>query len=94
MNILKVINPQGMIGQLVLIALIIVSSFLFGMYKGTKECPAVSTTEIHIDPKIKSKKGSTAVMNLGLNNESQDCEQWFIERLGTLSMREIRELKK
>jgi len=86
-GLLKIFTPQSIIGKLGLWT----AFFMAGMYFGAKLVdPCPPTTSIQIDQKNKVKKGSTMNSNL----TGVVSEQDFIERLRSLSMKEIKTLRK
>ena len=86
MKLLSILNPQKWLGQIVLLASVISSSFFYGMYIGTKNC--APTTQINND--IKNKKGTLTTLTDLTVQTPNDCIEW----LRGLSMKEVREARR
>lgn len=88
MKLFKLLNPQGWLGQLLLLSLFGTTVLFFGMYLGTKNCPPV--TQVQIDQKNKVKKSGRMNNDVTGLTTSADCEKW----LRGLDMKEIKRIWK
>jgi len=88
MSLLKLINPQGMIGQLIVLAFFVA----VGVIIGIKSVPLCGpTTQVNVKQNIKGKKGAVISSNLATTVDgSVDCNEW----LKTLSKKEIKAIRR
>lgn len=90
MKVFKFLNPQGAIGQVLILGFFLsagsVGTFMW-VQKNTEPCPP--TTAINVDQKVKAKRNSSVESAIPISGGC-DCEEW----LNSLSNKEKRRLLK
>ena len=89
MKVFKFLNPQGAIGQVIILGFFLsagsVGTFMW-VQKNTKPCPP--STSISVDQKVKAKKNSSVKSAIPITSGC-NCEQW----LKSLSRKDVKRIK-